>query len=261
MAAENKEEPEEEEEEEEVPQPSFKLSYFPFAGRAASLRMTAYIGGLSYTDEFVTSDEHKKSKEGGLRRWSGLPELTVYDKNNKELCTIGQSNACLRYIGILSGLYSDKPLIASLIDEILDSVEDTKRVLQGAMSTKEDRAKLISKEGALTYWLTKFENRLSENEKRGNENGFTVGNTMTIADTKLFELLHGVLLVFESYEDIPKDFISQYPKIQNFYQTVNSDEKVEEFIQKFTLRHSEFKMDPTDDDIKMQTYKGTFMSG
>ena len=70
MADDNKEEPEEEV---DVPRPSFKLTYFAFSGRAASLRLAgevclcaaswenvqmlivvvcaAHIGGIAYTDE------------------------------------------------------------------------------------------------------------------------------------------------------------------------------------------------------------------
>ena len=37
----------------------------------------------------------------------------------------------------------------------------------------------------MTYRLGQFEARLEENEKKGSENGFCVGNEMTIADKKL----------------------------------------------------------------------------
>ena len=79
--------------------PSFQIIYYGFGGRAAPLRAAATIGGLSYQDYFESKEEHKKAKAEGKRRWSGLPELTVFDKDGKELITIGQSNSCLRYIG------------------------------------------------------------------------------------------------------------------------------------------------------------------
>ena len=80
-------------------QPSFRITYFGFAGRAGPLRVAATIGGLSYEDNLVSMEEHFKAKSEGKRRWNGLPELTVFDKDGKELVTIGQSNSCLRYIG------------------------------------------------------------------------------------------------------------------------------------------------------------------
>ncbi len=69
-------------------------------------------------------------------------------------------------------------------------------------------------------------------------------------------------MIFESYEDIPKDLIAKnYPQILKHYQLIKENEIVTEFLQKISLRVSEFKMDPTDNDIKIQTYKGDFVSG
>jgi len=255
----------EQEEEEEVIQPSFKLSYFAFAGRAASLRLAAFVGNVSYTDAFVTKQEHETTKKANARRWSGLPECTLYSKENKEVLTIGQSNTILRYIGSVSTpvMYPANALLAALCDEVLDSCEDTKAAILGGLATEQDRQKLVSKEGALTYWLGKFELRLQENAKRngGDDNaGYVVGNELTIADLKLFELFHGLWLIFESYEDVKvEELVAAYPAIQKHYALVKSNDAVQEFLQKFSLRNSEFKADPDDEDIKTQTYKGTFV--
>ena len=81
-------------------QSSFKILYFGINGRGAPLRAAASLGGLAYEDEFVSFDEHGKAKKEGARRWSGMPELIVNDKDGKELITLGQSNSCLRYIGL-----------------------------------------------------------------------------------------------------------------------------------------------------------------
>merc|ERR1712013_255480 len=239
---------------EEVPRPSFKLTYFPFAGQAASLRLTAHIGGISYTDEFVSVEECKAS---GVR-WKGLPEITVYGDDNKAVATIGQANACLRYIGSLCGMYSESVMGAALIDEILDSCEDTRSALAGSMNSKESRKALIGKDGKLLYWLSKFESRLKENKERGCENGWVAGDVMSIADMKMFEIFHGLWLSFEEAE--VKEIIAAYPSIQAHYQLVMSNEAVQEFLQRFSLRNSEYKADPTDEDIKTQTYKGKFIA-
>ena len=67
------------------------MRYFAFGGRAAPLRIAAFLGGVAYQDEFITNNKEQKAE--GKRRWSGLPEIVVGDQ------VIGQSNACLRYIG------------------------------------------------------------------------------------------------------------------------------------------------------------------
>ena len=85
--------------------PSVRITYFPLPGRAAPIRLACHIGGISYEDNFITLEEQKQQKADGKRRWSGPPEITIFDKNGKELVTIGQSNACLRYVGMLIIVY------------------------------------------------------------------------------------------------------------------------------------------------------------
>ena len=79
--------------------PSFKIAYFGFPGRGQALRAAATFGGIAYEDYFESKEQHAKAKEDGTRRWAGVPELTLYDKDGKEAGKIGQSNTCLRYIG------------------------------------------------------------------------------------------------------------------------------------------------------------------
>ena len=78
---------------------SFRVIYYPFTGRAEPLRLAAAIGGIAFEDEFITQDQQKKAKAEGKRRWSGPPEVVIYDKDGKELTVIAQSNTCTRYIG------------------------------------------------------------------------------------------------------------------------------------------------------------------
>ena len=120
---------------------SFRITYFPFQGRAGCLRAAASLGGISYEDEFTSHQEHKQAKEDGTRRWSGLPELTVFDKDGKELCQIGQSNSCLRYIGKLTGSYPENPVERALVDEVLDSCEDLYGLVFPTFFIKDDEEK------------------------------------------------------------------------------------------------------------------------
>eukprot|EP01084_Bolivina_argentea_P075256 136436_1 len=172
--------------------PSFRITYFAFDGRGGALRAAASFGGLSYEDQLTSPDEHKQAQQDGSRRWSGLPELTIFDENGQEIATMGQSNSCLRYIGICGGLYpKNNPIYKSLCDEILDSVENVQHMIgeslkeRDAVKKKEMRLKLME-EGKLPYWLNKFEQRLKENEENGNKNGYFVGDNITVADLKFY---------------------------------------------------------------------------
>eukprot|EP01083_Nonionella_stella_P035367 96528_1 len=106
--------------EQKIDIPSFRITYFPFQGRAGALRAAAAIGGLYYEDEFVTREEQKQAKQDGKRRWTGLPEITVFSREGREVVTIGESNACLRYIGSLAGLYpTNNRIQRAYVEEIL----------------------------------------------------------------------------------------------------------------------------------------------
>ena len=79
---------------------SFRVKYFPAFGRGAALRATAAVAGVSFEDEFYSFEEQKQEKGEGKRRFSGLPEITLYDEDGKDAGSLGQSNAILRYLGI-----------------------------------------------------------------------------------------------------------------------------------------------------------------
>ena len=86
--------------EQKVDSPSFAVIYYAFGGRAEAIRYAAVLGGLAFEDRYITGEQQKKEKSEGKRRWSGPPEIVIMDKDGKELVTIGQSNTCLRYVGM-----------------------------------------------------------------------------------------------------------------------------------------------------------------
>ena len=88
------------------------------------MRLAAALGGISFEDKFITKEQQKKQKADGLKRWCAPPEITILDKDGKDMVTIGQSNACLRYIGSISGLYPEGNVQRALVDKVLDSSED-----------------------------------------------------------------------------------------------------------------------------------------
>merc|ERR1712228_509231 len=124
------------------------------------------------------------------------PDMVIFDKDGKEISGLGQSNTCLRYIGALSGHYPENVLLRGLVDEVMDSAEDAMMVIMPSMGLKGDEQQKM-REGymsdKLPYWMGKFENRLEENEKRGNKKGYFVGDSMTVADLKCHYSLNFLL--------------------------------------------------------------------
>jgi len=126
--------------------PSFRVTYFAFTGRAEPLRLAAALG-IAFEDNFITQQQQKKSKAEGKRRWSGPPEITILDKDGNDITTIGQSNACLRYIGNIGGLYPENNVQRALVDEVMDSSEDlinlVGKIIFGGLDDAEKQNKLV----------------------------------------------------------------------------------------------------------------------
>eukprot|EP01084_Bolivina_argentea_P207309 353723_1 len=225
--------------------PIFRITYFGFGGRAAPLRLAAFLGDVSYIDKFESFSDHGRKKKNGLRRWCGMPELTIFDKNGKEVLTVGQSNACLRYIGTLTKLYPSDPVQRVLVDELLDSVEDMAHLMAPAIKQKDtvkQKSMRLALMGSdkLPYWLHKFENRLEENEKRGNLNGYFVGNALTVADLKFFCQISKILSGNLDYIDGDK-LVAPNKRIAKFAQKVSQMEEVRLFYAQFTKQQKQYR--------------------
>merc|ERR1712154_530986 len=214
---------------------SFRVIYYGFTGRAEPLRLAAALGGISFEDKFITQADQKKQKEDGLRRWSGPPEITIIDKDGKDLVTIGQSNSCLRYIGAISGTYPVNVAQRALVDEVLDSSEDLSSVVGKVAFAKDEETKaklaadLEKKDGSFAYWLGKFEARLEENEKRGNKNGFFVGDSITIADLKFNSVFTYAGMVPGAMAFVK----AGYKRISALLDAVSNNDKIKAFNEVF----------------------------
>lgn len=234
--------------------PSFRLSYFPAPGRAGPIRLALAVGGFAFEDVFVTFQEHGKAKAEGKRRWGGLPELTIFDKDGKEVQTIGQSCAQLRYIGRLAGIYGANAFEQALIDEFMDAVTDAGATLGYKGETDKEKQKamrlaLIADDGALTAFLKKFALRMEENEKRGNKNGFIVGDTLSIADLFLFGAMGSWISGY--YDHIPKDLFAKHERLDKHFKMIGSVDKIKAFNDKFMPRCMDFRDEAKDKDAKV----------
>jgi len=223
---------------------SFRVTYYGFTGRARSLREAAALGGIAFEDKFITQADQKQQKADGLRRWSGPPEITILDKDGKDVVTIGQSNACTRYIGAISGTYPKGLVERALVDECLDSSEDLSgAILKAAFGDEESKKKaaeaMLKKDSVFAYWMGKFELRLEENEKRGNKNGLLVGDSITIADLKFVS-------VFTYIGMVPKamDFVKEnFKRVAALAEAVPKNEKIAAFNEVFAKNMEAAKKD------------------
>lgn len=216
------------------------------------MRMAAFMEGLSYKDAFYTGEQLTAAKNEGKRRWSGVPELILHDKDGNDVQTMGQSNTCLKVIGTLGGtMYPDNLLQSALVDETMNAIEDFFALLvpyfveQDADKKKEMAAKVMGEngDGKVPYYYSKFEQRLVENEARGFKNGFFVGDTMTVCDLKVFTAL--------VFNDGLADFdlaamFKTLPKMAAFYAMMKDHEKIKAFNAAFKAQTEKTAANPAD---------------
>ena len=102
--------------------PKLKLTYFNIEGAAEKVRLALKLGGLAFEDARVD-----------FPNWPALKPTTPYGQvpllEIDDGPPVTQSFAMLRYVGRLSGLYPDDPLLALHIDEVCGLQEDMARAL------------------------------------------------------------------------------------------------------------------------------------
>merc|ERR1712087_102493 len=224
---------------------SFRLEYLNFGGRGEPIKLAASYSVVAFDSKMMTIPEQKAWKAAGKQCWSGPPDIVLLE-DGKDVATIGQSNAILRFLGRKFGLYPENALQAAYVDAILDSQEDVLNafvknvfIVQDADAKAAGAKKLI--EETFPYWFGKFEARLVDNEKRGDDTGFFVGDEMSIADFKSytsFALFRGALA-----EAGIADLFKKYERITRFLDIMDNDEKVKAALAVYAANYEVFNKD------------------
>jgi len=184
------------------------LLYFPVPARAGAIRDAFRIGRVPFEDRHISREEFQHLKERRELPYGALP---VMDIEGATPSRIAQSNAILRYVGKLGGLYPDDPFTAIRVDEILDFGEDMYQALEPSIQESDAERKLAMRKRIaaedIPFWCQCIEARLDVN----GDSGHLVGSTLTIADLKalyLFDWFASGIL-----DGIPKDVIAPFAKL------------------------------------------------
>jgi len=189
---------------------SLRLHYFPFPGRAQSIRDALNIGGIEFTDEHLDSPKFREQRNKGELPFGMLPVLDITTESGT--MRVGQSNAILRFAGRLSGLYPvDDALQALKVDEALDLGEDINSSLSPSLYESDETKKMAMRkvlaEQTFPFMATCFERLLVNN----GSTGFIVGNELTVADLKLYWIVDW--LTSGILDGIPKTLFDNFPTI------------------------------------------------
>jgi hypothetical protein len=155
----------------------FKLIYFDFdGGRAESIRLAFHIGGIDFEDVRLKFPEFREAQPSF--RFHALPLLEIDSQ------PITQSNAHLRYVGKLAGLYPTDDLQALYCDEAMGAVEDVGHAVGKTLGLQGEALKQAREEfvqGRLATYIKGLDELLA----RGGGQFFADGR-MTVADLKVF---------------------------------------------------------------------------
>jgi glutathione S-transferase len=198
------------------------LIYFDFPfWRAEIARLSLYIGNIEFEDLRITSDEFQRVKSNGQLDngikipFNQLPCLVV-DK-----VSIAQTGGIARFCGKLASLYPQKNNIeAAIIDQYIDIATDITVLIS---STKaEDRKNIFIEE--LKRKLSILNNSINLS------NTYLASNNISIADIAIWRLIGW--LTSGNVDGIPLDILKSYSNISKICLLVDSNSKVNEWINK-----------------------------
>mmetsp|Transcript_24817 Transcript_24817/g.36725 ORF Transcript_24817/g.36725 Transcript_24817/m.36725 type:complete len:224 (+) Transcript_24817:84-755(+) len=100
--------------------PKLKLYYFNIKGKGEPIRLLCAYAGLELDDfRFSSYQNFADLKESGKLVFGQVPMLEVDGKHQ-----LIQSGAILRYLGKLTKLYPEDPLLAAKVDAVFDQETD-----------------------------------------------------------------------------------------------------------------------------------------
>jgi len=198
------------------------LHYFDCLGRAEVLRILFVHSKTPYVDHRVSWEEWPELKASGFSEFRQLP---VVEMDGLKLV---QTLAVLRYVGAKVGYVPTDPALHYQMDSIIQLREEFRNILNPfkRCTDMEGMTKCYA-ENAPRY-LGFLETRLKQNREGA---GWLVGETPTIADIGVFELLwdHFVRAereqfahylnatpVLKAYYD---RMIATSPELQAYYET------------------------------------------
>jgi len=155
-----------------------KLTYFPFGGRAETIRLALFIGGIDFEDERIPPPEFGARKAAGAFPLGAIPVLEV---NGTVYC---QSMAILRYAGKLTGLYPTDPLEALAVDQILDTTAEIGALISPSIR-EQDADKKLALRKELVENADKLPKFLAGLNKLTGTGNYVAGDKLTIADLAL----------------------------------------------------------------------------
>ncbi|XP_067675776.1 glutathione S-transferase 3-like [Haliotis asinina] len=190
------------------------LTYFDGRGLGEIVRFTLAACGIEFTETLLQErQEYEKLLEEGKLMFHQVPLLEI---DGLELV---QSGAIVRYVARKGGLYGDSNEETSKIDMFYEGTRDFYKSFLYLVFQDPKEVLAAAKAKALPRYLPIFDQALKKNGT-----GFLVGESMSLADIGLIEVLLSVTEYFG------EETLSDYPSLKAFKSMMVSQERIAAFL-------------------------------
>lgn len=227
-----------------TPPTTLKLHYgdMPF-WRAECVRMALFIGDVPFEDCRHDKESMAALKASGKLTFGAMPVLEI---DNEQI--LSQTQAMAVYAAKLAGIHTSDPWASAKIDECLNGCTDVTNTIGTTFRIKDEKEKIQARQalidqesnGRLWMHLSGLEQICALNNNKANTNtiataGFSVGNTLTVADLAIWRLVGWI--DSGTLDGIPPKFVVEnFPCLANVVTAVDAHPRVNEWKSK----HSKF---------------------
>lgn len=197
----------------------YKLTYFDFdGGRGEPVRIAFHAANLDFEDHRISFDEFMQTRSAMPFRCA--PVLAIDD------VLVTQSNAMLRYVGKMAGMYPQDPLQALYCDETMGVIEDLLHHVVHTFGLEGDELK-AAREKLVDGWISTIVKGLEELLQRGGGRYFA-DDRLTVADLKVFMQIKS--LRSGTLDHVPADLVDQIaPALVEHQERVAEDPAVQAY--------------------------------
>lgn len=194
--------------------------FLPFVsqGRAEPIRLALAIGGIDFEDCRIEWDKWPSIK--GTMPFGMIPILEV---NGEKLA---QSNAILRYVGILTGLYPADALEAFRVDEFVDTISEFME--QAFLYHGPDKDVLRETRQKFCDNIPRYVGALDKKVKESGKGPFFLGEKVSIADLKVQQAV--VMISSNFLEFVDTNVFDEYSSFKAISQAVNDLPPVQKWM-------------------------------
>src|SRR6185369_10812360 len=162
-------------------------------------------------------DLFQKLKAAGELPFGSLPVLDVETAGGT--ISAAQSNAILRFVGRLAGLYPvDDPVRALKVDEAMDVGEDLYHLIGPSIGEENVERRMAMRKALATQALPRWGGFLDRLLTANGRTGFVVGAALTVGDLKLHWIVDK--LTNGSLDGVPTSVLDGCPALTAWRQNV-----------------------------------------